>query len=188
MFCYIKAAPVSVRRTSAVPAFSRQALYVRAEAGRAGSERRSLIVQRARQLYEDVWSQGRVLLLDSIMAEDHQQLDRVWQATAGGSRRRMKRGVLAYRAAYPDIKFTIPTIAPVEGDNQVFVHWEAAGTNLGNIREQPPTGKRVEFAGISLLSFNDAGEIAKTMVFRQAPADEMAYFLSTRNQETASNE
>lgn len=56
------------------------------------------------QLYEDVWSQGRVLLLDSIMAEDHQQLDRVWQATAGGSRRRMKRGVLAYRAAYPDIK------------------------------------------------------------------------------------
>lgn len=43
---------------------------------------------------------------------------------------------------------------------------EAAGTNLGNIREQPPTGKRVEFAGISLLSFNDAGEIATTMVFR----------------------
>jgi hypothetical protein len=56
------------------------------------------------QLYEDVWSQGRVLLLDSIMAEDHQQLDRVWQASAGGGRRRMKRGVLAYRAAYPDIK------------------------------------------------------------------------------------
>jgi hypothetical protein len=56
------------------------------------------------QLYEDVWSQGRVLLLDSIMAEEHQQLDRVWQATAGGGRRRMKRGVLAYRAAYPDIK------------------------------------------------------------------------------------
>jgi hypothetical protein len=56
------------------------------------------------QLYEDVWSQGRVLLLDSIMAEEHQQVDRVWQATAGGGRRRMKRGVLAYRAAYPDIK------------------------------------------------------------------------------------
>jgi hypothetical protein len=56
------------------------------------------------QLYEDVWSQGRVLLLDSIMAEEHQQLDRVWQTSAGGGRRRMKRGVLAYRAAYPDIK------------------------------------------------------------------------------------
>jgi hypothetical protein len=43
---------------------------------------------------------------------------------------------------------------------------EAAGTNLGNIREQPPTGKRVEFAGISLISFNEAGQIETTMVFR----------------------
>jgi hypothetical protein len=43
---------------------------------------------------------------------------------------------------------------------------EAAGTNLGNIREQPPTGKRVEFAGISLLTFNEAGQIETTMVFR----------------------
>jgi predicted ester cyclase len=43
---------------------------------------------------------------------------------------------------------------------------EAAGTNLGNIREQPPTGKRVEFAGISLLTFNEDGQIETTMVFR----------------------
>jgi len=56
------------------------------------------------QLYEDAWSQGRVLLLNTIMAEDHAQVDRVWQPTAGVGRRRMKRGILAYRAAYPDIK------------------------------------------------------------------------------------
>lgn len=56
------------------------------------------------QLYEDAWSQGKVLLLESIMAEEHAQVDRVWQAAAGIGRRRMKRGILAYRAAYPDIK------------------------------------------------------------------------------------
>lgn len=66
--------------------------------------REQLLVARARQLYEEVWSEGKILLLDAIMAEDHAQVDRVWQETAGIGRRRMKRGILAYRAAYPDIK------------------------------------------------------------------------------------
>lgn len=56
------------------------------------------------QLYEEVWSQGRIRLLDAIMDEQHAQVDRVWQGTAGVGRRRMKRGILAYRAAYPDIQ------------------------------------------------------------------------------------
>jgi hypothetical protein len=55
------------------------------------------------QLYEDVWSQGKVLLLNKIMAEEHAQLDRIWQDKPGVGRQRMKRGILAYRKAYPDI-------------------------------------------------------------------------------------
>jgi hypothetical protein len=46
-----------------------------------------------------------VLLLEDIMAEDHEQIDQVWQGSStGGGRKRMKRGILAYRSAYPDIK------------------------------------------------------------------------------------
>ncbi len=58
------------------------------------------------QLYEKAWSQPRgVLLLEDIMAEDHEQIDQVWQGgSTGGGRKRMKRGILAYRSAYPDIK------------------------------------------------------------------------------------
>lgn len=58
------------------------------------------------QLYEEAWSQPRgVLLLDEIMAEEHEQIDQVWQGNStGGGRKRMKRGILAYRAAYPDVK------------------------------------------------------------------------------------
>jgi len=37
------------------------------------------------------------------MAEDHAQLDRIWQEKPGVGRQRMKRGILAYRKAYPDI-------------------------------------------------------------------------------------
>jgi hypothetical protein len=62
--------------------------------------------QRPPQLYEAAWSSGDIRLLDAIMEEDHRQLDVVWQPGDGGSggRRRLKRGILAYRAAYPDIK------------------------------------------------------------------------------------
>jgi len=38
------------------------------------------------------------------MTDDHRQLDVVWQpSNQGGGRRRLKRGILAYRSAYPDI-------------------------------------------------------------------------------------
>lgn len=56
------------------------------------------------QLYEEVWSNGRVLLLSSLMAEDHEQHDVVWQQQPGVGRKRMVRGILAYRQAYPDIR------------------------------------------------------------------------------------
>eukprot|EP00879_Flechtneria_rotunda_P022484 GHRR01023735.1.p1 GENE.GHRR01023735.1~~GHRR01023735.1.p1 ORF type:complete len:137 (+),score=30.86 GHRR01023735.1:1258-1668(+) len=132
------------------------------------------------QLYEVVWSQGKVLLLDKIMAEDHRQVDRVWQATAGVGRKRMKRGILAYRAAYPDIRFTVEAISAVQDEDKVFVYWTASGTNTGPIREQPPSGKQVHFAGISLLSFDSAAQIYESLVFRQAPEDEIRYLIAAQ--------
>lgn len=58
------------------------------------------------QLYEEAWSKPHgVLLLDDIMAEEHEQIDQVWQGnTPGIGRKRMKRGILVYRSAYPDIQ------------------------------------------------------------------------------------
>ncbi len=47
---------------------------------------------RARQYYEVAWSEGRVLLLDSIMHEQHEQHDVVWQPErVGMGRKNMKR-------------------------------------------------------------------------------------------------
>jgi hypothetical protein len=39
------------------------------------SDRGRIALERARQYYKAVWSQGRVTLLSAIMAEDHQQWD-----------------------------------------------------------------------------------------------------------------
>lgn len=42
----------------------------------------------------------------------------------------------------------------------------AAGTNTGPIRNQPPSGARVQFSGVTLMRFNAAGQIQQSIVFR----------------------
>ena len=59
----------------------------------------------------------------------------------------------------------------------------ASGTNLGAIRDQPPSGARVAFRGVSVLSFDAAGRILESAVFRQAPADEARYFQGQQQQQ-----
>ncbi|KAG2426533.1 hypothetical protein HXX76_011758 [Chlamydomonas incerta] len=117
--------------------------------------------------YEDVWSAGKVLKLNTIMAEDHQQHDMVWQPSrVGAGRSAMLRGVLAYRAAYPDLVFGVRDAAYSAEGHSVFVAWAAKGTNLGPIRDQPPTHKVTEFQGVSRLQFNEQNQIAASYVFR----------------------
>eukprot|EP00877_Chromochloris_zofingiensis_P013581 jgi/Chrzof1/8477/Cz03g12040.t1 len=116
------------------------------------------------------------------MAEDHAQVDRIWQQTAGVGRDRLKRGILAYRKAYPDLKFTVQDVAASDDGTRAFVHWEAAGTNLGPIREQPATGKHVCFSGITLLKFNGSGQIQESIVYRQPPEDEFKYFAEQKQE------
>lgn len=49
-----------------------------------------------------------------------------------------------------------------------FLRRTASGTNTGFIREQPPSGQRVQFSGVTLVRFNAAGQIQQSIVFRCA--------------------
>lgn len=136
------------------------------------------MISTATQLYEEVWSSGRVTLLEGLMAEDHEQHDMVWQPTRVGlGRRSMKRGILAYRTLYPDLKFKVQDTGVGSDGSSIFVRWSAMGTHLGEVRGHPPTGKKAEFAGLSQLHFDQQGRIKKSWVFRQAPEDEVEHFL-----------
>ncbi|GIL52446.1 hypothetical protein Vafri_8319 [Volvox africanus] len=140
--------------------------------------RQHIAMERARAYYEDVWSQGRLLKLNKIMAEAHEQHDMVWQRNrAGLGRKTMMRGIVAYRSAYPDLVFRVQDITYSEQTHSVFVAWTARGTNLGFIRDQPPTQEVTEFSGISHLIFDDGNQIKASFVYRQASAGEERYFL-----------
>ena len=137
---------------------------------------RSLMLKRAREYYEGPWSNGRVTLLDGLMADGHQHHDAIWQPTRKGEGlKAMKRGILAFRAAYPDLSFTVESLAAV--DDEVFVAWEARGTNTGPIHDQPPSHRSVSMKGISRLKFDKESKISASFVFRQAPVEEMTAFL-----------
>jgi steroid delta-isomerase-like uncharacterized protein len=59
----------------------------------------------------------------------------------------------AYLRAFPDLQFSI-TDALVQG-SRVAILWIAAGTHRGPIMNIPPTGRRVEVKGVSLIDVQD---------------------------------
>jgi steroid delta-isomerase-like uncharacterized protein len=60
---------------------------------------------------------------------------------------------LRYRRAFPDFEFTIEDQI-AEGD-RVVTRWSWHGTNTGELRGAPATGKRVEIVGTTTFAFSN---------------------------------
>jgi steroid delta-isomerase-like uncharacterized protein len=52
-----------------------------------------------------------------------------------------------YRAAFPDLRFTVDDVI-ADGD-RLAVRWTAAGTHDGPLMGLPPTGRRATWSGVS---------------------------------------
>ncbi|GLC40836.1 hypothetical protein PLESTF_001042900 [Pleodorina starrii] len=170
----------NVHRTRTSLRFARARCHVEIRADAEPPSRMQTTLQRARAYYEDVWSKGLVLKLNSLMAEAHEQHDMVWQPKrVATGRSAMMTGIVAYRSAYPDLVFRVQDLSYSDQSHAVFVSWTARGTNLGPIRDQPPTRQVAEFSGITQLVFDDHDQIKASFVYRQAVADEARYFLAS---------
>jgi predicted ester cyclase len=64
-----------------------------------------------------------------------------------------------FRRGFPDVVSTIEDLA-AEGD-RVAARWRARATHLGQYAGIPPTGKEVEFTGISMYRI-EGGRIAES--------------------------
>jgi predicted ester cyclase len=64
-----------------------------------------------------------------------------------------------FRQGFPDVVSTIEDII-AEGD-KVVAHWRSRATHQGNYMDIPPTGKEVEFTGISVYRIEE-GKIAQS--------------------------
>ena len=97
-----------------------------------------------RRLLEEVYSQGKLEVIDELVATDF-----VGHGTAadGGDQGReaYKRFAIEMRTAFPDLQITVEDQV-AEGD-KVVTRWRARGTHTGEFQGIPPTGKPGEMSG-----------------------------------------
>ena len=116
-----------------------------------------------RRHFEEVLNQGYLDVVDEIYTENY-VLDAPVQtdgstAAKGLTKGRdgLKRRATAFRAAFPDIHFTINDMV-AEGD-KVTVHYTFRGTHHGEFLGMPPTKKKIDVSGI-LIAHLVNGQIA----------------------------
>ncbi|APR76757.1 Hypothetical protein A7982_02104 [Minicystis rosea] len=104
-----------------------------------------------RRLFDEVFNQGDVSALGSIVATDYRQHN---ERVAGGSAG-LAAYVLAVRAAFPD--FHIEVLDVIAEHDRVCVRTCARGTHRGPFNGVPATGRRVELGGMDI--FRIEGEL-----------------------------
>jgi predicted ester cyclase len=109
-----------------------------------------------RRMSEEVWNQGHLDRAGEFFASDvviHSAQPGTPPGIAG-----VTATVSMMRSAFPDLKISNESIM-AEGD-LLTARWIARGTHRGELLGTPPTGKRVEFGGISIVRMS-GGKIAE---------------------------
>ena len=101
-----------------------------------------------RRFYQEVWSQGKLDVLDKLMAATFVDHDKPNPTDILEGLEHAKHTIMEYRSAFPDVHFTVEDQI-AEGE-MVVTRWTARGTHTGEFRGVPPTGKRAMTTGISI--------------------------------------
>jgi steroid delta-isomerase-like uncharacterized protein len=116
--------------------------------------------------FGEVLNRGRLDVIDEIYADDY-VLDAPVQtdgsvAAHGETRGRdgLKRRVVSFRTAFPDIHFTVDDML-AEGD-RVAVQYTFSGTHEGHFGELEPTGRSILVTGI-LIAEVTGGRIQRAV-------------------------
>jgi steroid delta-isomerase-like uncharacterized protein len=107
----------------------------------------------------DAYSQGRLELLDQLLAPDYADRDAPpgFPPNRDGVRELMR----SFRTAFPDLRFEVDDEL-ADGD-QVAVRYTVTGTHQGPLMGMPPTGKPIRIRGISIYRIA-AGQLQEAWV------------------------
>ncbi len=92
-----------------------------------------------RRVNDDVLSQGKVELIDELLADDFVE----HQAMPGmpSGKDSLAAFTTMFRSAFPDLK--VETLATAVDGDEVWAHSRMTGTHQGEFNGIPPTGKKV---------------------------------------------
>ncbi len=110
----------------------------------------------ANRVWEEIWHQGKLSLLDELFATDFVRHDPNGRVLRGVEQNRQF--ISSMRTAFPDLHYTVDDEI-AEGD-KVVVRYHFDGTHREQFMGVPPTGKRVTYTGILIYRFV-GGKIAE---------------------------
>lgn len=105
----------------------------------------------ARRFNDEVMNQGRLEVLDEIIADDfveHQEVPGMPSGKEG-----VRAFVTMFRDAFPDLK--VETLGLVAEGDELWMHSVMTGTHEGDFAGIPATGKRVSLAMIDRVRVRD---------------------------------
>ena len=102
----------------------------------------------AREWIAEIWQQRDVEAVDRLHPPDF--VDRS-PGDRGPTRDDYKRGLRDFFAAFPDFHTTIEDLVIDTDKSSVAIRWTAHGTHARAYLGVPPSGKRIEFAGIEII-------------------------------------
>lgn len=100
-----------------------------------------------RRYFEEAWNEGRLEMLDEIVAPNYVNHDPAVPGLPPGPEG-LKPIIAGFRAAFPDLHFSIEDQI-AEGDKLV-TRWTMRGTHLGEFMGLPPSGKQVTSGGMQI--------------------------------------
>jgi steroid delta-isomerase-like uncharacterized protein len=109
------------------------------------------------RIYEEVFSQGDLGLLDELLADDfveHEELPPGVPQGKGAPRAMMT----MMRGAFPDFHARVEEL--LEDGDKVIARVRFSGTHQGEFMGIPATGKRFDIAVIDIIEFRDGKGVA----------------------------
>ena len=119
---------------------------------------REALFEPVRQLFEQVWNQGRLELLETIAVE---QLVLHAGRNAVSGRTTLRTIIGDFLTGFPDVKHRIEDLV-IEGD-RVVTRWRGIGHHRGSYDGIAPTGREIDYTGITIFRIAE-GRIAEAWV------------------------
>ena len=109
----------------------------------------------SRRLLEESFNEGKVELIDQLVAPDAVNHDPATPAQMRdlGGPEVFKRTVSMYRAAFPDVRIVVDDV--IAADDKVVLRWHSEGTHRGELEGLAPTGARASVTGIGIDRWKD---------------------------------
>lgn len=111
-----------------------------------------------RRSYEEVWSQGRLEVVNELYAPDFVLHDPLTPGVCGPAG--YQQYVMAMRTPFPDLHFTVEE--QVAEADKVATRWTAQGTHQHEFMGIPPTGQHGSLTGATIARLVDGKIVEET--------------------------